>query len=281
MKYPFVLSAFADEAGSSLTEQISAMAENGVSGLEIRGIDGRNVTELSLAEAKEIRSRLEAQGLSVWSIGSPIGKINITDCFAPHLDLYKHTLELADVLGAKAFRLFSFFMPKEEDPEIYRDEVLERMSHFAEEARGMDLMICHENEKGIYGDIAPRCRTIYEALPDIGAIFDPANFIQSGQDTMEAWEMLGKYVKYMHIKDCYADGSVVPAGKGIGNLPVILEAFGAQGGRVLTLEPHLTVFKGLSDLEREGERSAVGGFAYPSPRAAFDAAVVSLRAIIA
>ena len=281
MKYPFVLAAFADEAGASIPEQISAMAENGVSALEIRGIDGRNVTSLTLAEAKEIRAQLEDKGLSVWSIGSPIGKINITDPFGPHLDSYKHTLELAEVLGAKAFRLFSFFMPKDEDPEIYRDEVLERMSHFAEEARGLDLLVCHENEKGIYGDIATRCKVIYENLPSIGAIFDPANFIQSGQDTLEAWKMLGKYVKYMHIKDCFADGSVVPAGKGIGNLPAILEAYGAQGGKVLTLEPHLTVFKGLSDLEREGERSAVGGFAYPSARAAFDAAVASLREIIA
>ena len=276
----FKLAAFADEAGAALSEQIAAMKENNVPCLEIRGVDGRNVTELSVAEAKEVRKKLEDNGLSVWSIGSPIGKIGIEEAFGPHLDLYKHTLELADTLGAKAFRLFSFFMPKNQDPEIYRDEVLERMSHFADEAKGSGIMVCHENEKGIYGDIAPRCKVIYEALPSIGAIFDPANYIQCGQDTPAGWELVGKYVKYMHIKDALADGHVVPAGKGIGHLPELLKKYAAQGGEMLTLEPHLTVFKGLSALEREGERSAVGGYAYENPRAAFAAAVASLREIM-
>ena len=276
----FKLAAFADEAGAALSEQIAAMKENNVPYLEIRGVDGKNVTALTIAEAKEVRKQLEDNGLAVWSIGSPIGKIGIEEAFGPHLDLYKHTLELADVLGAKAFRLFSFFMPKDKDPEIYRDEVLERMSHFADVAKGSDIMICHENEKGIYGDIAPRCKVIYDALPSIGAIFDPANYIQCGQDTPAGWELVGKYVKYMHIKDALADGHVVPAGKGIGHLPELLKKYAAQGGEMLTLEPHLTVFKGLSDLEREGERSAVGGYAYTNAREAFSAAVSSLREII-
>ncbi|MBO4406090.1 MAG: sugar phosphate isomerase/epimerase, partial [Clostridia bacterium] len=257
----FVFAAFADEAGAALSEQIDAMRENRVPFLEIRGVDGKNVTALTRAEAKEVARRLADAGLAVWSIGSPIGKIGIRDDFAPHLELFRRTLELADILEAKAFRLFSFYIPSGEDPEIYRDEVLERMERFAEAGKGSGLLLCHENEKGIYGDVADRVKVIHEALPDIGAVFDPANYVQTGEDTLRAWDLVGGYVKYMHIKDALPSGDVVPAGKGAGHLPELLAFYRKAGGRVLTLEPHLTVFKGLAGLEREGGRSGVGTYA--------------------
>ena len=277
----FVFAAFADEAGAALSEQISAMKENRVPFLEIRGVNGKNVTELTAGEAKEVRRRLEEEGLAVWSIGSPIGKIGIRDPFGPHLDLFRHTLELADILGAKAFRLFSFYCPAGEDPEIYRDEVLERMERFDEAGKGTGILLCHENEKGIYGDVASRCRLIHESIPGIRAVFDPANYIQTGENTLEAWDKVEGYIEYMHIKDALPTGDVVPAGKGAGHLPELLSRYAAKGGKVLTLEPHLTVFKGLSALEREGERSGVGTYAYPDARTAFRAACDALRALTA
>ena len=277
----FVFAAFADEAGAALSEQIDAMRENRVPFLEIRGVDGKNVTALTAEEAKEVRRRLDEAGLAVWSMGSPIGKIGIRDPFGPHLDLFHHTLDLADILGAKAFRLFSFYIPAGEDPEIYRDEVLEKMERFAEAGKGSGILLCHENEKGIYGDVADRCRVIHENLPDIGAVYDPANYIQTGEDTLEAWSKVEKYIKYMHIKDALPSGDVVPAGKGAGRLPELLARYAAAGGKILTLEPHLTVFKGLSALEREGDRSGVGTYAYPDARTAFRAACEALRALTA
>ena len=81
------------------------------------------------------------------------------------------------------------------------------------------------------------------ALPQLRAVFDPANFIQCGQDTKPAWELLSPYVEYMHIKDALPDGSVVPAGKGAGELPFLLSQY---KGEVLTVEPHLSVFAGIA-----------------------------------
>ena len=80
----------------------------------------------------------------------------------------------------------------------------------------------------------------------------------------------------MHIKDALADGTVVPAGKGVGNIPYLLERY---RGEVLTLEPHLSVFKGLENLEAD-ERSRIGNDRYASKRAAFDAAAVALKEIM-
>lgn len=275
-----ILNAFADEASPNLDGQIAAMKRNGVKGLEIRRVNGKGVTEWSLDELKEIRKQLEDNDLNVWSIGSALGKINITDDFGPHLDQFKYCLDVAHTLGADYIRLFSFYMPKDADPTPYKQEVFERLNAFVEASKDSGVKICHENEKGIYGDIASRCLEIHKAFPSIGCIFDPANYIQCGQDTLEAWKMLESYVTYLHIKDAQADGFVVPAGKGIGNLPEILKMYKANGGVGVTLEPHLKIFKGLEGLEREGDKSVVGKFEYPSNDAAFDVAVNALKEIL-
>ena len=272
------LCAFADEAADSLAGQIKALRENGIGFLELRTIDKKNVTKFTDEEVKEYKKQLDDAGIKVWSIGSPIGKVKITDDFNVDLDLCKRTIEIANMFDAKSLRMFSFYGTNGEAQ--YRDEVMERLSKYVEAARGSGVTLCHENEKGIYGDIAVRCREIHETLPELKCVFDPANFVQSGQDTLEAWAMLEPYVFYGHIKDSLADGSIVPPGKGIGHIPEYLPKFVAKGCDVLTLEPHLTVFSALKSLEEEGEESKVGLYKFASKREAFDCAVNSLKDII-
>ena len=68
---------FADEASPMIDEQIKAMHRNGLDGLEIRNVDETNVADITLDKAREVRKKLDAAGLITWSIGSPIGKIDI------------------------------------------------------------------------------------------------------------------------------------------------------------------------------------------------------------
>ena len=273
--------AFADEASPTLDGQIEALRRNGMQGLELRGLDGENVSGMSVKKAREVRQRLEDAGLSVWSAGSPIGKIDIVrDDFAAHMDLLKHTLDVTRALGAGKLRMFSFYIPAGDDPARYRDEVMVRLARMAEAAEGSGVTLCHENEKGIYGDMAARCLDIHKSVPALGGVFDPANFIQCGQETAGAWKMLKPHTAYMHVKDALKDGSVVPAGRGEGRVAEIIADYIASGGAALTLEPHLRVFEGLSALEREGDRSGVGDYVYESSDAAFDAAASALRVIL-
>lgn len=271
----FKLAAFADEADENLDKQIRAMTENGIEYLEIRGVDGENVSDIPTDKAREIRRRMEANGLAVWSVGSPFGKIGIEDNFAPHLEKFKRQIETATILGTKHIRMFSFYVPRE-NAEQYSDAVMSRLEKLLVAARGSGIVLCHENEKGIYGDTAQRCAEIHKNFPEIKAVFDPANFVQCGQDTKSAWEILAPYVEYMHIKDALADGSVVPAGKGEGNITFLLENY---TGEVLTIEPHLSVFSGFEKLER-GSETAHKEYCYPSSREAFDAAVLALKELI-
>lgn len=273
--------AFADEASPFIDEQIKAMKQNGVDGLEIRNADNVNIADISDMKAREIRKKLDEANLQVWTIGSPIGKIDIKkDDFLLHTEKFKRTLELADILGAKNIRIFSFFTPSENRDE-YKNEVIDRLGGFLDIAKGSGISICHENEKGIYGDIPRRCLELHKALPELKAIFDPANYVQCGVDTKKGWELMKPYVKYLHIKDALYDGSVVPAGKGEGNVEFILDDFIKSGGNELTVEPHLTVFNGLDALEKDGEKSGVGEvYKYASNEEAFKAAVDAIKTLL-
>ena len=221
---------------------------------------------------------MKAAGIKVWAIGSPAGKTQITDPFDFEQEQFKRLLETADITGAKCIRLFSFYGT--DGKAEYRDEVMARLSRFVELAKGSGVILCHENEKGIYGDNAARCLEIHRLVPELKGVFDPANFVQCEQDTLEAWDMLEPYIYYGHIKDANKEGKVVPPGKGEGNLPTYLKRFFAKGCEVLTLEPHLAEFVGLKALEGGQERSEVGGLNFENNRAAFDHAVMKLKSIL-
>lgn len=273
--------AFADEAGSSISAQIAAMKRNGLQGVELRGTEFGNVSDLDAQQAKEIAKRLSDEGLKVWSLGSPLGKIGVTAPMEPELEKLKRTIETAHIMNTENIRMFSFYLPREAEPSEFKNAVMDRLAQMAEIADGTGVYLCHENEKGIYGENDTRCLEILTEIPSIKGIFDPANFIQSGVDTLLAWQLLKDRIHYLHIKDALADGRVVPAGRGIGNVKAIVGDFMAMGGSAVTIEPHLTVFSGLEGLEREGERSQVGEvYVYPDSDSAFDAACSALKEII-
>lgn len=273
--------AFADEADACIDGQIAAMKRNGLDGLEIRNVDGTNVAEISVEKAKEVQKKLAAEGLIVWSIGSPIGKITMEEDFEAHLEKLKHTLQVAHALDCQKLRMFSFYPGAGKRAEEYTDEVIDRLGRMCAIADREDIRLYHENEKGIFGDIPERCLALHQALPELLGIFDPANYVQCGVDTRAAWAMLKDYVRYMHIKDARADGFVVPAGAGEGHVAEIAVDYLAMGGKAFTVEPHLTVFPGLEQLEQAGERSQIADYRYPNSDAAFDAACDALKALLA
>lgn len=248
------ISGFSDEIDSDIKVQFEHLNKLGIEYFEPRGINGTNISALTLDEARQLKETMDKYGIKASSIGSPIGKIGIKDEFEPHLEKLAHTIEIAKILGTKYIRIFSFFIPKEDDPAIYRDEVMARMKAMTALAEKEGIILLHENEKDIYGDIAVRCKDILDTVnsDNLRAVFDPANFVQCGQVTYpDAYEMLKDHVVYMHIKDAlFADSSVVPAGHGDGRVQDILQSLSDRDYEgFLSLEPHLGSFDGLGDLE--------------------------------
>ncbi len=277
----FILSAFADEASPMLDEQLAALREEGISLIELRGVDGKNCSQLTLEEAAAVKAKLDAAGVQLSAMGSPFGKFPLHEDFQPHLDLFKHGLEICKVLGAKRIRMFSFH-PAGDITSADREEVLRRLDIMLTLAEEAGIQLVHENEKGIYGDITERNADLLAHFGGrLGFAFDPANFIQCGVNTLEAYDALHDRTTYMHIKDALAaDGAVVCAGNGDGHVGEILARLNAEreGDVILTVEPHLTVFKGLSDLQTE---ELTHHESYPDSRTAFHAAVSALKGLIA
>lgn len=278
------LSAFSDEYSPVLEEQIEGLVKNRIRMMELRGVDGTNVADLTPAQVLEVKKKLEASGIALSAIASPIGKIGVGDPIGPHLHKLRHVLETAVTLGVDRVRVFSFYIPEGEDPESFRETVLDRVGRMVEMAEEYEVLLCHENEKGIYGDTPERCLQLLRTFDGrLGCVFDPANFVQSGCDSFEAYRLLAPYLTYLHIKDADRHGTVVPAGFGLGSLPEILAVLNhaRTGEMILTVEPHLRVFPGSDTLEKHSPSTrSMAASTYPSNRDAFETAVHWTRACL-
>ncbi len=242
------LSAFADEIGPDLDEQIRVMRENTITHFELRTVGGKNVLAFTQAEAQEYKKKIDAAGMGVVSIGSPCGKKPVDTPEAELMGMFKVALERAQQFEAPLIRVFSFYPVGGEgkgDVAQIRDRAIELMSKQAELLAGTNIKMVHENEKGIFGDIGTRCQDLMQSVnsPSVQCAFDFANFVQCGENPADNWPLLKPYTAHIHIKDAVmGSGKVVPAGEGDGHIAEILSDAYASGYRgFLSLEPHLKV----------------------------------------
>ena len=247
------LSAFADEISPDLDEQIAVLSLEHIHFLDLRSVWNINVLDLTDQQVARIKETLDAHGIGVAAIGSPIGKVPIDSSFDEHLHRFERAITVARALQTPHIRIFSFYPPaplKEGsddsgavNPSEYRDEVLRRLREMTARARAAGVILLHENEKDIYGDTIARCVDLLQSCDHthFQTVLDPANFIQCGQTPYpDAYEALRPWLRYVHVKDARSDGSVVAAGEGVTHWPELLQRLRADGyDGFLSLEPHL------------------------------------------
>ena len=265
------LCAFSDEAASDVEGQIAALKRNGISLTEIRSVDGKNVKDFTIEEGAEIRKKLSDNGISVWSVGSPLGKVDIATDFETYLDTVKHVCELAVALGTDKIRAFSFYNAYGEPQKVF-----DRMNRMAEVAAEFGVTLYHENEKDIFGDTADRVLDIMKNVRGWKYIYDPANFIQTGEKAERTLSLFHGKTDYFHIKDVVAStGELVPAGYGDGRISELIS--GISGDKVLTIEPHLAIFDAYKFIDGSEMKHK---FTFNDGNEAFDAAVVALKTLL-
>ena len=267
--------AFADEAATDLSGQITALKENGISLIEIRGINDKNVSEFTEEEAREYAAAFADAGIEVWSIGSPLGKISIDDDLEEHFKLVRHVCRLAKIFGTDKIRMFSFKKAYEKETEVF--EALRRM---VEIAREENVKLYHENERGIFGDVPDRILKIAENVEGLSYVYDPANFLGIGLLPEETIEKLYGMTDYFHVKDVILDGKEqVPAGQGDGRFDVLLGRVSDDKTVVFTIEHHLKVVA-PDDTEKIEKLKEKGKKYYTDPREAFDTAVNAFKDLL-
>lgn len=250
------ISGFADEMTSDFEQQLIHCQNLGIRYLSLRGVNGKNIGDITFEEAQnQILPLLQTYDIKVSSIGSPIGKIALHDeaAFAKQLAMLKELCAIANLLSCRYIRIFSFYPEEGSNFDEAKDEVIAKLKQFVAIAESAGIILIHENEKDIYGDIARRCKTLFSEIisPNFKAVFDPANFVQMGEDAYECFDLLEDDIVYIHIKDaCYADEQNVVCGSGDGKITDILRKAVEDGYEgFLTLEPHLVIFDSLKDLE--------------------------------
>lgn len=265
MKERLVISGFADEISSDFDAQLKTVTELGMKYISLRSADGKGIADYTVEEVRErLVPRLDAAGVKVSSIGSPIGKVGIVDeeGFQKQLARLDELCRIAQLLDCRFIRMFSFFMPEGANPADYREAVLEKIKRFLDVARQYDVVLMHENEKDIYGDTGARCLDLMESIDDplFQSAFDFANFVQCGEDPAACWDLLHEYIVYIHIKDAVSnDNENVVCGTGEGKIKELLDRAVNQEGYegFLTLEPHLVLFDSLASLETTDAKNII------------------------
>lgn len=275
----FILSAFADEAGNSLSQQIAALQRNGIGYIEPRNIDKKGVIFKTEEELKEIRRTLDDGGIRVSSLGSPIGKYSIDEPLAPHLEDFKRALFASHILGTNLIRMFSFFVPQDRLAEC-RNEVMERLSVMLEMAKAEGITLCHENESKIYGQNPDEVADLLTTLPGLAGIFDAANYRMNGADAAKGIDVTLPSLKYMHVKDAiYEEQSIVPAGEGEGKVAEAIDKIDRHTDNAvfLSVEPHLHIFSAYASID---DHKLKGRHKFATSDEAFDFAVSALKKLL-
>lgn len=268
------LSAFADEANSLLSGQIAALKRNKIEYVELRGINGQNIADVSCEQAEIYARELIEAGIKVWSIGSPIGKVKLSDDLDAHVEKCRHVCRLANIFGAERVRMFSFYEAYGDKEKVF--STLRRMVAVGNE---YGVKMCHENEKAIYGDTLERVLEILDNVKGLYSVYDPANFIEVGEDPEATLSALHGVTEYFHIKDVIANtGEIVPAGYGNGMISELVARMPDGADTVLTLEPHLAIFDGYAQIDATEMKNK---FHFSSNEEAFDAAVTALKQVLA
>ncbi len=266
------LCAFADEAAESLSGQIAALHRNGIRLIEARSIDGVNIADLSLDAARTAQRRFTDNGIAVWALGTPYGKCSLGESFREEtlFRLLRRLCELARVFECGRLRIFSFYNAYGK-----KEQVLDLLSRSVRIATEYGVELYHENEKDIYGDVPDRVLDL-TAADGLRFVYDPANYIQSGVPAEESLRKALPLASYCHIKDILsAGGEIVPAGEGDGRIPQLIRLL--KDDTVLTVEPHLSVFSGLSDIQTRGLKTR---YIFANNDESFDAAAAALKRLL-
>ena len=275
-----LISAFADEYADSFEEQLHALRGFGIGHIEIRHLDGKNISLLGENEVKEARTMLDAFGVKASAVGSPLGKIKLDGDLSSHMETARRVFESANILGAGFIRIFSFYAPDGKDITDMRGEALGALEELVLLAREHGVTLCHENEAKVYGDVPSRCKELADTFGgELKCVFDMGNFVLEGVDPVSAYEILKPYVAYFHIKDALSEGAIVPPGCGHAKIKEILEAHKkyAEEDFFVSLEPHLQTFSGLNALVG---KTFENPYKYETQQAAFTDGVQCLKGLL-
>jgi L-ribulose-5-phosphate 3-epimerase len=219
------IAAITDEFSPDLSLALDAMSGIGMTGAELRVLWGRNIMDLTDEDLRRARDLIQAKGMEVISIASPIlkcvlpGAPEVDTRFQQDVFASKHTFEdqprltdrafrIAEFMNAKIVRVFSYWRSVE--PEKTFDGVVEAVMGLAAKAESAGLIIGLENEHACnIGTAAESAKLLAAAQhPNLKMVWDPANAMVGGEEPFPyGYSLLPKNrIAHVHAKDCHMEG---------------------------------------------------------------------------
>jgi L-ribulose-5-phosphate 3-epimerase len=224
LKFP--IAAITDEfSPSDFSLAINAMASIGMTGAELRVVNGKNIMDLSNDEIRAAKDTCDAKGIQILGIASPILKCTLPN--GPAVDTRfqqdifnsKHTFDdqprlldrafqISELTGAKIIRVFSYWRTVE--PSACFDAVVEALTKLANQAAPHGITIGIENEHACHIGTAEESKAILAAVqhPNLKLVWDPANALVAGENPFpHGYGLLPvDRIAHVHVKDCHMEG---------------------------------------------------------------------------
>jgi sugar phosphate isomerase/epimerase len=229
-----LLSGFADEAANekTLDQQFSALAALGMRYLSIRFVDAgsgvKNVMALDAHEIAAVKQKLQEYGLSVSSLGSPLGKVKLCDvddgtttpyrAFAEYIkEEVPRACDLTNQFGAKLIRGFSFYHPKDSELEEHVAQATDQVGQIADVCKQHGLTYGLEVEANLIGQNGSVLARMHESIANdaLVLIFDGGNLVTQGYSKDEIFQQyldMKPGLGWLHIKDFLAPSETQSAG---------------------------------------------------------------------
>lgn len=278
----FVFSAFADEIDADFDKQIEGLKALGIGLIELRGVDGKSFVALTDEEVYTVKEKLDRNKIGISALGTPIGKINVDGDFEAHKQLLARIMDIGDILGCKVLRMFSFYPAEGMSDAEFKKIAFRYIGELLDMADERGFILCHENEKDIFGCSPERELELMQYFGGrLKAVLDPGNFAFCFEDASKGYPLLKDYIHYFHIKDANESGAIVPPGKGVACLEETLKSVALDRKDetvILTMEPHLMNFTGLSSLSKLDDIHHV--YSFETPFEAFKVATDAVKAMV-
>ena len=242
-------SGISDESGQTIDTQIRAHKELGWNHMELRLVEGENITAIPSAKFDEVYEKLTAAGMKASCFGSAIANWARPISCDPQIDTddLKRAIPRMQRFNCPFIRVMSYPndaknpLPEKE----WRDEAINRMKVLAKIAEDGGVILAHENCSGWGGQSAENSNILLGEVdsPALKVVFDTGNPVSYGQNSWDYYNAVYDSIVYVHIKDIRKENGedhYVYCGEGDGYVREIvgdLLANGYEGG--LSIEPHL------------------------------------------
>lgn len=242
-------SGISDEAGKSIEKQIQAHQELGWAHMELRMVDGENITAISDDAFDALCDTLAAADMKVSCFGSAIANWARPITCDPQIDIddLKRAIPRMQRLGTPFIRVMSYPNDKDNpvDETAWRNESIARMRTLAKMAEDGGITLAHENCSGWGGQSADNSNILMSEVnsPALKALYDTANPVTYGQDPWDYYTTVYDHIVYVHIKDVKrVDGEDVYTypGDGEGRVRDTIQDLRSKGyDGCFSIEPHL------------------------------------------